>query len=435
MSSQDVIIIGGGLTGLTTAYVCQQYGYKPLILEKSNLLGGGNKSLDSTSGEIFDSGYHTLDSGRSEITTNFFKKILNHEFREFELRRGLVIKNSLLAYNSDLQFWPSELKGLFPKTNLLDDISSLESLDQIRNVYGKSFVELIAHDILPSYPSKKWALENGGNIIDHFDYVYPWFFPKAKKKAKRENEWDQFHDKKRDEKHLVLYPSQGGFDTFIKKLQANIERLPHNIKTGVTDLSFDLNDGSGKISSLSFDGSHQQAAHIFWCAPITQLFRMFNLPFKIEGKPQRILLGNFILREALSESFHEILVGSSNHLINRISFPGLIAGRKNNLVQVEFYFPDGDYKNENWKDSWKQSLKDLGILSPGNQVVHFETHSELRGFATKDNFEKVSAALKQQLSDVSRKLNLPFPMIGPENINRLIPETIYNVTKVLTAKG
>ena len=45
---------------------------------------------------------------------------------------------------------------------------------------------------------------------------------------------------------------------------------------------------------------------------------------------------NFIFKKNVSTKFHEILVGSLDHQINRISFPGKIMKKKNNLIQVEY---------------------------------------------------------------------------------------------------
>ena len=39
MKNYDVIIIGGGLSGLTAAYTCQQFGFSSIILERSDRLG------------------------------------------------------------------------------------------------------------------------------------------------------------------------------------------------------------------------------------------------------------------------------------------------------------------------------------------------------------------------------------------------------------
>ena len=56
MSEKSVIIFGGGLSGLVAANICSQYGIKSLLVENTNLLGGGNKSLKDKEGNIFDYG-------------------------------------------------------------------------------------------------------------------------------------------------------------------------------------------------------------------------------------------------------------------------------------------------------------------------------------------------------------------------------------------
>ena len=53
MSMYDVIVIGGGHNGLTTATLLAKKGKKVLVLEKRNILGG------IAAGEEFHPGYST----------------------------------------------------------------------------------------------------------------------------------------------------------------------------------------------------------------------------------------------------------------------------------------------------------------------------------------------------------------------------------------
>ena len=78
----DRIIIGGGLSGIVTAYILTTYGFKVLLLENGFKLGSFSTSFSVGDDYIFDYGYHTLDYNRSEFTTNFFSKILDKKFHK-----------------------------------------------------------------------------------------------------------------------------------------------------------------------------------------------------------------------------------------------------------------------------------------------------------------------------------------------------------------
>lgn len=433
----DVIIIGGGLTGLTAAYTCQQFGFSAIILEKSDNLGGGNQSFKDSHGNIFDYGYHALDYGRSELTTRFFEKILQDKFYKFKLKRGIVIKDYLLEYNSDLCNWPKDLQKLFISKKFEDNIEKLNSTKQLIDIYGPGFISFLVEEILQSYPNKKWAIEQGGRVEDHLGFVYPWFLPKALKKAHRQNESDLFHDKKRDSDHFVLYPKEGGFEQFPMSLASKLIQDDQSIELNCNDISFSYSAKNNYlINHVETKGVSYNAPLIMWCAPLGQLFRMFNLPLNINGKAQRLVLGNFVFDQDVKNDYHEILVGSSKHLINRISFPGKIASRANNILQIEFYYPDGDYhlNEDKWKSDWLKSLKEIDIIRNNNNLINFSFHHEIRGFVTKDTLDEISNNLKEKIAKVQTNLNIPFPMLGPENINRLIPETIQNVVSLLTKK-
>ena len=432
----DVIIIGGGLTGLTAAYTCKQFGFSAVILEKSATLGGGNQSFEDSQGNIFDNGYHTLDYGRSMLTTKFFEKILEGKFHKFLLKRGVVIKDYLLEYNSELCDWPKDLQQLFASKEFEDRIEKLNSIKQLTDIYGSDFISLLEKDILQSYPSKKWAIEHGGKVEDHLEVVYPWFLPKTIKKAQRQTESEIFHDKARDSDHYALYPNEGGFEQFPMMLASKLINDGQSIELNCNDIRFSYSTPDKySINHVDAKGISYKAPLVMWCAPLGQLFSIFNLPLTLTGVPQRLVLGNFVFKQEVQSDFHEILVGSSKHLINRISFPGKIAYRRDNLLQIEFYYPDGDYHfNEGqWKDLWFKSLKEIGIIKNHN-LINFTFRHEIRGFATKDSFDQISNELKDKILKVQTNLIFPFLMLGPENINRLIPETIQNVVSSITRK-
>ena len=436
MSEKSVIIFGGGLSGLIAANICSQYGIKSLLVENTNLLGGGNKSLKDKEGNIFDYGYHALDYNRSLTTTKFFKKVLKNNYRKFKLKRGIIIRDHLIPYNEKINNWPKELKILFPKKLKNDTIKGKLSRKKISKVFGKKFTNLAYDEILRSYPSINWSLKNGGKEEDFFGLVYPWFFPKTKKINQRKSEWDVFHDKMRNDlSHFVLYPKKGGFGSFVESIYDNINQKYCKIIKNAKNIEFNIQSKTKKISSVKINGKVCVADTYFWCNSPISLCKILDIKIKEKiGRPQQIVFGNFVLKNKIKSSFHEILVGSYQHKINRISFPGKIANKNNKLIQVEYSFPltATEYDKIALKKSWINSLKILGIIHKQDQIKKFTFIKEIRGFVTKHNSDELRNFYKKMMhGKIGDNIIIPSFNLGPENINRVVPNVILNTTNAL----
>ena len=436
MSEKSVIIFGGGLSGLVAASICSQSGIKSLLVENTNLLGGGNKSLKDKEGNIFDYGYHALDYNRSLVTTKFFKKVVKNNYRKFKLKRGIIIRNHLIPYNEKINNWPKELKILFPKKLKNDVIKGKLSRKKISKVFGKKFTNLAYDEILRSYPSINWSLKNGGKEEDFFSLVYPWFFPRTKKINQRKSEWDVFHDKMRNDlNHFVLYPKKGGFGSFVESIYDNINQKYCKIIKNAKNIEFNIQPKTKKISSVKINGKVCVADTYFWCNSPISLCKILDIKIKEKiGRPQQIVFGNFVLKNKIKSRFHEILVGSNQHKINRISFPGKIANNNNKLIQVEYSFPltATKYDKTALKKSWINSLKILGIIHKQDQIKKFTFIKEIRGFVTKHNSDELRNFYKKMMhGKIGDNIIIPSFNLGPENINRIVPDVILNTTNAL----
>ena len=436
-NKKSIIIFGGGLSGLVTANICSHLGIDSILVESSNSLGGGNTSIKDKEGNIFDSGYHALDYNRSFITTKFFEKILQNNYRKFKLERGIIIKNYLIPYNEKINEWPEELKILFLKKLHNDTIGGELNRIKISKIFGKKFTNLAFEEILKSYPSIKWSLENGGNEEDYFGSIYPWFFPKIKKINQRKSEWDKFHDKvRKSSDHFILYPKKGGFGSFVEAINKDIDKKYCKIIKNARNIEYEIEVKTNKILSVKINGKTYVADKYFWCNSPFSLSKILGIQTneKKIGKPQQIVFGNFILKNEIQTKFHEILVGSNQHMINRISFPGKMSNIKNKLIQVEYSFPKNNlnYNKIILKESWINSLKKLGIINKKDQIKKFTLIEETRGFVTNCNWEKLIKKYKTKINEEKGdNIVIPAFNLGPENINRIIPEAILNTVNAI----
>lgn len=431
----DAVIIGGGLSGLVAAGVLSRLGLDTLVLERSSEAGGGSQSMRDPEGNIFDGGYHALDYGRSEITTRYFQRVLAGKVRRMTLSRGLVLGNSLFPYNASVEEWPSGLKALFEDAPGEDALGGTPDKEAIAAVYGRRFADYVFDEILASYPSKAWALAHGGRPEEHVDYVYPWFFPRARRVSPREGETYGYHDRMREEKQDILYPTEGGFGAFIAAVEKDVDRRHCRILVNQKDSRPRFKAGTFRVEAVEAGGLEYVANHYFWCAPLPPLLKSFGIGFET-GPPQKLVLGNFAFREEVPSDYHEILVGSRAHLINRIGFPRLLSGERNDLLQVEYYYPDGEFPSDPayWEKSWSKSLRTLGLFGASG-AKSFQFKAELRGVVASKRYQTLSDETAVRFSKVETDLVVPFYNLGPENINRLVPGVLKGVIDALTAGG
>ena len=186
---------------------------------------------------------------------------------------------------------------------------------------------------------------------------------------------------------------------------------------------------------MKINGKVCVADTYFWCNSPISLCKILDIKIKEKiGSPQQIVFGNFVLKNKIKSSFHEILVGSNQHKINRISFPGKIANNNNKLIQVEYSFPltATKYDKTALKKSWINSLEILGIISKQDQIEKFTFIKEIRGFVTKHNSDELRNFYKKMMhGKIGDNIIIPSFNLGPENINRVVPDVILNTTNAL----
>lgn len=115
----DAIVIGGGISGLITTLILSGNGYRVLLVEKEQHLGGTNNSFRNRRGDTFDFGYHTLDCDRSPFATRFFSEVLHGQFHTFALKRGIAIKGHTMPYNAPISEWPEAIRRSVERLNSL----------------------------------------------------------------------------------------------------------------------------------------------------------------------------------------------------------------------------------------------------------------------------------------------------------------------------
>lgn len=405
------------------------------MLERGNDLGGKLTSFE-VGGYIFDHGYHTLDHNRSRFATKFFETTLDGKIRKILLKRGIVVRGKLISYNAPLDEWPEEISGNFEKRDFVDNIAGLADRAQAREIYGSFMADLAFDEILPSYRTLDYLRNEGYPEGEISDLIYPWYFPRAEKPTRRtETEWNSFHDKIRQAgRHEVLYPAEGGFGTFMKKLVEKIDTDFVTLKTGVQNSVPDFDIETRRFESIEVDGETYTADQYFWCAPIFPLIARLGFEI-VKGTQIEYVLGHFVFNRAVDVDYHELLIGDPDFPVNRISFPGLIAGTENCQIQTEVSFPEGElkYSDDQWKEKYLDCFHKLGLVGSDHCIKHFKLdHSCWGKLVPLRNQIPIFETYKKALEVPGTNICYPFIAIGPENMNRMIPGATRKVYEAIS---
>ncbi|MDU1904960.1 MAG: protoporphyrinogen oxidase [Dysgonomonas sp.] len=254
----DVIIVGAGLTGLSTAFFLKEKGFKPLVLEKNNRVGGAIQSHQEN-GFVYEEGPNTGVIGNPEVAELFEKLGIEPEIANADAEKRLILKNNkwyplpsgavgffmtpLFRFSDKIKimFEPFQKRGTDPD----ESVSALAA----RRI-GQSFVDYAVNPFISGIyagdPDKlitRYALPK----LYQLEQKYGSFIGGSMKKAK---ELKTEREKKATRK---VFSGIGGFSSLIEALEKNIGK--ENIICGAKSIRVDKVDNSYKVSYLKDDVS------------------------------------------------------------------------------------------------------------------------------------------------------------------------------------
>lgn len=268
MSKHKVIVIGAGLTGLTTAFYLKKAGWDVLVLEKESEIGGAMKTV-CENGFIFETGANTGVLGNPE-TAELFDELTPDAQLEIANPKA---KKRLILKNGKFHPLPSGLFGaiftplftLYDKFRVLGEpfrkkgTNPYETVAQItRRRLGRSFLhyamdpfvsgiyagdpeKLVIRFALP----KLWALENKyGSLV--------------KGGIKRSRQMQSDERMKRATREVMS--AYGGFGKLINALANKIGR--ENILCNVSDISVKQTNNIWEVSYFHNSLVTSQAEHV-----------------------------------------------------------------------------------------------------------------------------------------------------------------------------
>lgn len=158
----DVIIVGAGISGLTAAaYLCKA-GYRPLVIEKQDTIGGLVQSFDYR-GFVFDSGIRSIES--SGVVKPLIRDLgLDVDYRRSTVTLGIKDQVITLSSKEDLVHYESLMISIFPEQK--KDIRII--MKKIRRILGYM-------DILYGIDNPM-MMDLKQNTSYVFKTLIPWFF-------------------------------------------------------------------------------------------------------------------------------------------------------------------------------------------------------------------------------------------------------------------
>ena len=203
------------------------------------------------------------------------------------------------------------------------------------------------------------------------------------------------------------------------------------ISTGLDDITFETDLATKSIKKIWVGEQAINAPIYLWCTSPAAWARTLGWSGEV-GEPQALLLGSFVFDSELESAYHEILVGSLEHSISRISFPGLMAGRTSKTVQVEFLCPASlvTRSSDEWRDVWLSSLKKMGVVR-GQTIRHYSFLNQFRGFVTSGPPRDLEASIRAAIEDSQSNVLIPYFNLGPENMNRVVPGVIASIAQII----
>jgi protoporphyrinogen oxidase len=168
MNDQPVIIIGAGPAGLSSAYELLKKGVKPLVLEKSDRVGGMART-ETFKGNHFDIGGHRFFSKNKEIN-RLWEVMLGGDLLRVKRRSRIYYQAKLFNYPisplnvlSNLGFYESFLVLLSYLKSMARPGALEDTFEQwVSNRFGKRLYEIFFR----TYTEKVWGIPCNAIMAD-----------------------------------------------------------------------------------------------------------------------------------------------------------------------------------------------------------------------------------------------------------------------------
>lgn len=262
----DVIVIGGGLGGLTGANTLAKCGYSVLLLEQHYQMGGLATWFKRKGGHIFDISLHGFPVGMIKSCRKYWTQ---------EIADSIVQLKNIRFVNPEFNIWTTfdktdfmkilhETFGIAPDVidSFFSTLRAMNFYDDDQRTTGELFEEFFpGRDDVKRLLLEPIAYANGSTLNDPaitFGIVFSNFMSKG------------------------VYTFTGGTDGLVKKMFAELRKNGVEIRrsTLVEKLEIETEDGQRKIKGIVANG------HFIGCDAVLSNANLKNTIFKLAGEGQ-----------------------------------------------------------------------------------------------------------------------------------------------------
>jgi len=285
----NIIIVGGGISGLVSAIFNSRSGRKVTLIENSSDIGGLLKSYTCSRGYSFDYGTHFLrQTGIDELDEQIFNNLSKDEWSFLPyLKIGNYFRNNL---NNDSPFILSTLidkndykegvKDFFACKYNKDEFNDLRS--QLIGIYGEAFFKKIHKPLIKKfYNIKPEKLSPNSHHIIGLNRILISDPEKTieLKKEKFNDERLGFHSYKDGVSNLKsIYPKNGGIGRWLNHLKGILEENGVDIQLNCSVKEIQCKDGF-ITKVINSNGQAINADKVVWTIPIHLFLEAANLEY------------------------------------------------------------------------------------------------------------------------------------------------------------
>lgn len=316
MNADDrIVIVGGGIAGLTLAYVLAKAGKKVVVLERDAVIGGLAKSYQYD-GYRFDVGPHRFYTEEPEVTA-FIGEILGNDKLLIPRCSALYMAGRFIEWPLTLAAFgsiePRLLFKVFFDMFRRDGRNVATFEDYIIGRYGQTLYEIFFKPYTEKFlgipcgeTSREWAIAG----IDRATI------------DGRSNEQNLFalaRSMLRQRKPLqFIYPGSGGIGIFVDKLAAAIKAAGGEVELNAGAIGLDVLNGA--VTAVVTERDIYPCGQIVWTGSLHGLAACLDIaPPAVEYLS--LLLYNYRLTAPCQVPYQWCYFGEAQIPFNRVSFP------------------------------------------------------------------------------------------------------------------
>ncbi len=372
-----IVIIGGGLTGLSCAYKLQQKKIDFLLIEKNKQLGGLCRSV-KINNFIFDYTGHFLHFHESKIK-KFVKKLLDKNL--LEISRKAKIYTQYATTTNHLIPYPFQANIGFLEPKIIKECISELIKSQLKNT-----------SVLKTKNFYSWLLNNFGSAITRYFFLpyntKLWNY----KLTEISTDWAEkfvpipnveqimnniinLTTQKFGYNTTFFYPKHGGIQSLINSIAKCVN------KTNVlTQKSVEKIDYKKKVLYLS---SKETVSYdvLISTIPLNNLVKITNLPNKIKFLANKlryvaVVCFNIALKTSNMKNVHWIYFPQKEFVFYRVGFyhninPTLVPENKASLYVEVSYPPNKIISVNSLYEDVIKGLKFAKIISSKKDILFY----------------------------------------------------------------